>query len=80
MLPIQADMNNNDSARPCTLKDFIQGVEKSYLAGVMKFTGGNLVSAGRIAGIAKSTLSRKLKRYGIARNETPAARIGGRTS
>ena len=43
----------------------LRGMEKTHILNVLKETGGDRAKAAEILGIDKTTLWRKIKRYGI---------------
>ena len=55
---------NADGSFP-TLRKLIMGVEKNYFSELMLHTGGNVVEAGKIAGMSRSGIYGRLKKYQI---------------
>lgn len=47
----------------------IEQLEREHVLATLLFTGWNKTRSARILGIERSTLDRKLKRYGVSRPE-----------
>jgi len=63
-------MPKKDMPEEVSLQKFVRMVEKNYLLELKKQVRGDIVLMERLAGIAKTTLYRKMKRYGIDIRDT----------
>ncbi|KFE65357.1 sigma-54-dependent transcriptional regulator [Hyalangium minutum] len=52
----------------------MEEVERRYISRVMQSVGGNKTLAARVLGFDRTTLYRKLERYGLVSSETPPSR------
>ncbi len=57
----ECDNDSEDNSKLCTLEE----VQKKHILRVLKVCNGNVSSAARILGLERSSISRRLKEYGV---------------